>query len=146
MKVDPNLIQYISNHLVQRKSQTSLKETFEDHYFILSWLRSSLFPTKMNQLFLRFVEIAQIQHLRQIIFGDGGFPEIQVARFTWHCAVIIFSSVSSTSACSASVVGASSDATSPERFITLEIGAVSAPSASSPSRVTLAVERTLAIW
>jgi hypothetical protein len=90
MKVDPKLTQYISNHLVQRKSQTSLKEAFKYHYFILSWLRSSLFPTKTNQLFLRLIEIAQIQHLRQIIFGDGGFLEIQVARFTWHYTVIIF--------------------------------------------------------
>jgi hypothetical protein len=36
MKADPTLIQYISNHLVQKKSQTSLEKAFEDHYFILS--------------------------------------------------------------------------------------------------------------
>jgi hypothetical protein len=53
-------------------------------------------------------------------------------------------------ACSASVAGAPSSVapsviTSPDCFITLEIGAVSVVSASYPSRVTLAVERTLAI-
>jgi hypothetical protein len=39
----------------------------------------------------------------------------------------------------------SSDETSPERLIALEIGTVSVASVSSPSRSTLAVERTLAI-
>jgi hypothetical protein len=90
MKADPKLIQYINYHLVQRKSQTSLEKAFEDHYFILSWLRSSLFPNGTNQLFFRFTEITQFQHLRQIIFGDSGFPKIQVAGFTWRCAIIIF--------------------------------------------------------
>jgi hypothetical protein len=54
------------------------------------------------------------------------------------------------SAYSASAADAPSSAvpsvtTSPDCFITSEIGAVSMASASSPSRVTLAVERTLAI-
>jgi hypothetical protein len=39
----------------------------------------------------------------------------------------------------------SSDVINPDRFIASEIGTVSAPSASSPSHSTLAVERTLAI-
>jgi hypothetical protein len=39
----------------------------------------------------------------------------------------------------------SSDVNNPDRFIASEIGTVSIASASSPSRSTLAVERTLAI-
>jgi hypothetical protein len=39
----------------------------------------------------------------------------------------------------------SSDTTRPDRFITSEIGAISAISVSSPSRDTLAVDLTLAI-
>jgi hypothetical protein len=42
-------------------------------------------------------------------------------------------------------VGILSKVTNPDRCIASEIGTVSAPSASSPSRSTLAVERTLAI-
>jgi hypothetical protein len=34
MKVDPKLLQHISNHLIQRESQTSFEETFKNYYFI----------------------------------------------------------------------------------------------------------------
>jgi hypothetical protein len=89
MKVDPKLHQHISNHLIQRKSQTSFEETLKNYYFIFSWLRSSFLSTKANQLFLFFIEIAQFQHLRKVTFGDCGFSKIQMAEFARHRAAII---------------------------------------------------------
>jgi hypothetical protein len=41
MKVDPKLLQHISNHFIQGESQISFEETLKNYYFIFSWLRKS---------------------------------------------------------------------------------------------------------
>jgi hypothetical protein len=76
-----------------------------------------------------------------------------MAGFGWHESIIIFFFISNiffnlskfNFGSSATFSAATSVTTIPDYFITSQIGAVSVVSASSPSRVTLAVERTLAI-